>query len=97
MVKRIGGTRRKTRDKLRKNHRTKGKVSITKFLQIFEKGEKVLLKAEPAVQDGMYHPRFHNKAGVVAGTQGDCYKVKIKDFTKEKTLIVHPVHLTKLI
>jgi len=97
MVTRIGGFRRKTRDKLRKSHRAKGKVSITNFLQKFVNGEKVLLKAEPAYQHGMYHPRFHNKAGIVEGTQGNCYKVKIKDFTKEKVLLVHPVHLRKLV
>ncbi len=53
------------------------------------------MKAEPAVQHGMYYPRFHGKHGVVKGKQGNCYIVGIKDKNKAKDLIVHPVHLKK--
>ena len=54
------------------------------------------MKAETAVQGGMYHRRFHGKSGIVKGTQGRCYKVEIKDGDKQKTMIVHPVHLKRL-
>ncbi len=67
MTQRIGGFRRKTRHKLRKNVR----------------------------QKGMYLPRFHGRIGVVKGQRGKCYEVAIKDGSKEKILIVHPVHLKK--
>ena len=96
MVTRIGGFRRKTRSKLRKRKSDRGKISINKYLQKFKVGERVCLKAEPAVQHGMYFPRFHGKHGVVSGMQGKCYTIKIKDKTKEKELIVHPVHLKKV-
>ena len=92
---RIGGFRRKTRHKLKKNIREKGKISLKKYFQKIEVGQKVLLKAEPAVQGGMYFPRFHSKTGVIIGMEGRCYKVQIKDKNKQKTLIVHPVHLKK--
>ena len=95
MVDRVGGFRRKTRYKMQKNVRAKGKISLRKYLQTFEVGDKVQLGAEPAVQKGMYFPRFYGKRGIVSKKVGTCYEVVIKDFTKEKTVVVHPVHLTK--
>lgn len=96
MVTRIGGNRRKTRNKFSKHPRTKGKLSIRNFMQTFEEGDKVGLKADPAISSGLYHPRFHGKVAVVKGKQGWCYNVAIKDGRKEKILIVHPSHLKKL-
>lgn len=93
MVKRIGGFRRKTRRKLAKKENEKGKISITRYLQSFKEGERVCLKAEPAIQRGMYLPRFHGRVGVIKGMRGGCYEVMIRDGNKEKKLIVHPVHL----
>lgn len=95
MVQRIGGFRRKTRGKLSKNFRQKGKISITKYFQTFAIGDKVVLHAEPAIQKGMYFPRFHGKVGKVLKQAGECYHVEIKDITKAKTLIIHPVHLKR--
>ena len=95
MVKRIGGFRRKTRNKLKKPAGKKGKISIRKYFQQFKIGEKIILKAEPAIQKGMYFPRFHSKAGIVKGKKGSCYEIMIKDGRKEKTLIIHPIHLQK--
>jgi ribosomal protein L21E len=96
MVKRIGGFRRKTRHKLSKNVRRKGKISITKFFQKFKAGDKVILNAEPAYQKGMYYPRFHGRSATINKKLGTCYEVSVKDNNKSKNLIVHPVHLKKL-
>jgi len=96
MVKRIGSARRKTRTKLKKTIRKRGKVSITRFLQKFVTDDRVLLNAEPAIQKGMYHPRFHGKVGTIQTTKGKCYIVDIKDKGKKKELIVHPVHLKRM-
>lgn len=93
MAKRIGRFRRKTRHKLKKSIKERGKISIANYLQEFMPGDRVILKAEPAVQNGMYFPRFHGKAGIIKEKQGSCYKVLIKDFTKKKIIIVHPIHL----
>ena len=95
MVKRIGGFRRKTRYKLRKEKRNRGKISMSNYFQSFNTGDKVSLSAEPAVQKGMYHPRFMGKAGIIKGMRGRCYEVSIKDGGKEKMMIVHPVHLRR--
>ena len=93
MSKRMGGFRRKTRHKLKKSPRTKGKVSIRAYLQEFKVGDYVHLSAEPAIQKGMYLPRFHDRTATVIGRQGSCYKVSIEDGGLHKTLIVHPIHL----
>ena len=96
MVKRIGSVRRKTRKKLSKTIRKKGKISISKYFQSFKTGDKVGLKAESAVSKGMYHPRFYGCIGTIKGKKGRCYEVSIKNKNKQKTLIIHPVHLKKL-
>jgi len=91
----MDGFRKRTRNKFKKNYSSKGKVSIKKFLQKLEIGDKVYLNVEPAYQKGMYRPKFMGKVGTIVGSRGQCYQVEIHDFTKKKTLIVHPVHLTK--
>jgi large subunit ribosomal protein L21e len=96
MVDRVGGMRRNTRYKLRKNVRSRGKISIREYLKSFEVGEKVLLKAEPAVQKGMFFPRFYGKVGLVTKRVGSCYEIKINDLGKDKTVVAHPVHLVAL-
>ena len=96
MVKRIGTARTKTRHKLRKSIRRRGKISLTRYFQSFNIGDRVVLTAEPAVQKGMYIPRFYGKSGVVKAKRGKCYEVVIKDNKKEKNLIVHPVHLKRV-
>ena len=96
MVQRIGGFRRKTRYKFRKEKRSRGKISLTKYFQSFDIGDRVYLHLEPAVQKGMYYPRFMGKSGIVKGKRGKCYEVAINDIGKEKMLIVHPVHLKKV-
>jgi len=96
MANRRGSYRRKTRKLMSKHFRERGKISLTKYVAEYKEGEKITLKAEPAVQNGIYHLRFHSKTGVVKGKQGKCYKVEIKDGNKPKELIVHPIHLARL-
>lgn len=96
MVQRIGGNRRKSRAKMRKPVSQRGKISITSYLAKYNDGDRVQLKAEPAIQKGIYHLNFHGKSGIVKGMQGNCYKVYVKDGDKDKCLLVHPVHLAKL-
>ena len=96
MVTRIGGFRRKTKHKLQKSVREKGKISIKRYFQEYKEGDKVILKAEPAIQKGMYHPRFHGYPGLIKEKKGNAYIIVIKDGNKEKDIIVHPVHLKKV-
>jgi large subunit ribosomal protein L21e len=96
MVIRRGGARSKTRHLMRKKKQNKGKLSITRFLQEFNVGDKVNLIAEPGYQAGMFCLRFYGKHAIVQGKRGDCYEVTIKDGGKIKTLISHPIHLRKI-
>ena len=96
MVTRIGGFRRKTRYKFRKEKRRRGKISMTNYFQSFNVGDRVCLHVEPAVQKGMYHPRFMGKNGIIKAKRGRCYEVSIKDMNKGKVVVVHPVHLKRL-
>ncbi|MEK6826630.1 MAG: 50S ribosomal protein L21e [Nanoarchaeota archaeon] len=95
MVKRTGGPRRKTRYKFSKRRNERGKISIRMYLQKFKEGDKVLMKLEPSVHEGPYFRRYHAKVGVVKRKRGSCYEVSIYDGNKEKTLVVHPVHLIR--
>lgn len=93
MANKIGGLKRKSRYKLKKERRQKGKVSVSRFMQVFNTGQKVHLSIEPSIHKGDYHPKYIGKTGVVKGSRGKCYKVTINDKGKEKLLIIHPVHL----
>ncbi len=96
MVTRIGTKQRKTRHKFKRNYRTKGKISISKYLQEFKEGEKVNLKINSNVVKGRFFPRFHGLTGTISGKmKGSCYEVIIKDGGKEKHLFIHPIHLKK--
>jgi large subunit ribosomal protein L21e len=93
MAVNIGGSRRKSRHKLKKERRNKGKISISRFMQSFKAGQKVHLIPESAMHKGDYHTRFIGKTGTVKASRGKCYEVAITDGNKEKLLIVHPIHL----
>lgn len=73
----------------------KGKIRLSHYFQEFKKGERVAVIREHAVQ-----PKFprtlQGRSGVIDGKRGNSYLVKIKDLNKEKTYIIHPVHLRKL-
>jgi large subunit ribosomal protein L21e len=93
MGKRIGGLRRKSKHRLKKSVRRKGKVSVSRFMQSFKAGQKVHLSIEPSVHKGSYHTKFIGKTGVIKGARGRCYEVAVNDKGKEKVIIMHPIHL----
>lgn len=95
MAKQIGSFRRKTRHLFQKKARQKGKISLRRYLQELAVGDRVILVAEPAIQNTLYHRRFHSKVGVVQGKRGSCYEVQIKDKHQEKLIVIHPIHLRK--
>ena len=95
MVQRIGGSRRKTRYKLKKPGRYKGKLRLRRYLEEYKPGDKVILKIDSISQKGVFHPRFIGKTGVISKKTGSCYEVITKDANKEKKLIVHPMHMKR--
>ena len=95
MTSRIGGSRRKSRYRLQKRLRQKGKIGLTKFFAKYQLGDRVILKAEPGYQNGMFYPKFQGATGTVIGETGRCYYVRITDGDKTKTVITHPVHIKR--
>ena len=93
---RVGGSRRKRVGILTKPTRKKGKVSHRSYLQEYNPGDKVALVIEPAVQQGVFHPRFSGRIGTVVEKKGSVYVVKIRDITKQKNILVHPVHMKRV-
>lgn len=96
MTRRKQGFRHKTRSVLSKHTRNRGKIRISRYFATFKDGDRVLLQAEPAVQGGMYHPKFHSHVATVLKKKGACYDVEVKEDGKKKVMTVHPVHLRSL-
>ncbi len=96
MSKRKGGSRAGTRQLFYKKPRTKGKISLTKYFMPYAVGDKAVLSAEPAMQDNLYHQRFHGSIGTIVAKRGNCYELQIQDGGKQKIIIIHPVHMKKV-
>ena len=79
----------------RKNIREHGKIRLSKYFQEFKKDERVAVKRELAVQP-KFPKKLQGRSGVVKGKRGNAYVIKMNDLNKEKTYIIHPVHLRKL-
>jgi len=95
-MKATGGQRSRTRYKLQKKKRNRGKVNINKIIKEFKIGDKVRILQEPAVQRGMPHPRFKNRTGLITKKQGSAYVVEIKDLNKKKLLVSTSIHIQKV-
>jgi large subunit ribosomal protein L21e len=94
MVKKSRGFRSGTRKKLRKKKRRR--TSVTKFLQKFKKGDKVMIVQDPSSQKGMPFPRFKGKTAKIAAARGKSYILELKDGKKSKFVISKPEHLKKI-
>lgn len=94
MAQKSKGMRRKTRKKLSGDGRNRGRIA--KQLQTFEEGDRVRLDIDPAVHEGMPHPRFHARVGTVEERRGDAYVVAVPDGGKEKRFTVNPAHLEEV-
>jgi ribosomal protein L21E len=68
---------------------------LTRYFQRFNEGDQVKLNLESSIPKGKFCTRYNGKVGVVVGSEGECYKVKIKDQKKEKVILVHPIHISK--
>ncbi|MDD2755090.1 MAG: 50S ribosomal protein L21e [Methanothrix sp.] len=88
------GMRKKSRGKLSRTVRAKGKSSVVRAIQEFETGAMVHVIIDPSIHKGMPHPRFHGKTGEVVGTRGRAFVLKVTDGNASKTLITLPEHLT---
>jgi large subunit ribosomal protein L21e len=78
-----------------KRIREKGKIKLSEYLKELNDGDRVCIVEEKSVCSS-FPKRFQGRSGVVASSRGKYKVVKLNDGNKEKTFIVHPVHLKKL-
>jgi len=73
----------------------RGKVHSAKYFQEFKDGDRVSVVCELS-----FNPKFpktlQGRSGIIKGKRGTSYIIKIKDVNREKTYIIHPIHLKRL-
>ena len=79
----------------RKSLRSKGKIKLSKYFQDIEIGDSVSVISELALQP-KFPSKLQGRTGIVEGKRGNSYLIRIKDLNKEKTYIIHPVHLRRI-
>lgn len=75
--------------------RKKGKISLSRYFQKLEKGQRVAVIPEASLIFP-FPLRFRGMIGVVEAKKGASYIVKVKDGKSTKRLILRPIHLKKL-
>ncbi|MBI1973669.1 50S ribosomal protein L21e [Candidatus Micrarchaeota archaeon] len=85
--------RSKTRKRFRKDQDERRMDSVNVMMQQFAVGDRVHVHVNPSIHSAMPFRRFDGKTGVVLGSQGGCFRVRIPDMRAEKEIIVHPAHL----
>jgi large subunit ribosomal protein L21e len=93
MVKTSKGFRARTRGVLTKDVREKGLPPVTRYLQTFEVGQRVVVRLEASDPHGMPHPRYQGRTATVEARVGRAYRIVFRDGGKEKRLTANPVHL----
>jgi large subunit ribosomal protein L21e len=73
--------------------RERGKTGLSKLLQQYNPGDRVLVKLNPSIHKGMPHRRFHGKVGIIESTRGQAYIVNVTQGKAVKEIIVRPEHL----
>jgi len=81
--------------KKRKQMGTRGKIKLSQYFQEFKIGDRVTVIRELALEP-KFPSQIQGRSGVIETKRGNSYLVKIKDLNKDKTYIIHPVHLRKL-
>jgi|SRR5580658_7802128 large subunit ribosomal protein L21e len=95
MVKSSKGSRSRTRGVMTKSARTRGVLPVTRHLQHFEPGDRVILRLEPSWHKGQPHPRYQGRVCIVVAKVGRAYRLEFLDGHKHKELIALPIHLLR--
>ncbi len=78
-----------------KKQNQKGIIKLSEYFKKLEKGDRVAIKRDLGV-NASFPKRINGKTGIVEGIRGKAYIVRIKEYTKEKSFIIPPIHLKKL-
>ncbi|MCI4318102.1 MAG: 50S ribosomal protein L21e [Thermoplasmata archaeon] len=93
MVKSSKGFRSRSRGTFTKDPRDRGLPPITRFLQEFAIGDRVIVRLEASDPHGQPHPRYQGRVCTVVAKVGRAYKLNFVDGHKPKQLIATPIHL----
>ena|ERR1700686_5401213 len=93
MVKSSKGFRSRSRGTFTKEARDRGLPPITRFLQEFAVGDRVIVRLEASDPHGQPHPRYQGRVCIVLAKVGRAYKLSFIDGGKPKQLIATPIHL----
>ena len=88
------GYQMNTRALLKRNPRERGKTTLSKILQSYNEGDKVVVKIDSSMHKGMPHRRFHGRVGIVSAKRGRSYVIHVTQGDATKEIIVRPEHLT---
>jgi len=91
MVQKSKGPRKRTRNLLK--IKVREKIAITRYLQEFKIGSKVVLRPTSSSHKGMPFKRFIGKTGTITDKKGKSYIIKIRNGKKEKIVIARPEHI----
>ena len=78
-----------------KRVRTRGKIKFSEYFKEFSTGERVAVVSELSMMP-KFPKTLQGRSGVVAGKRGTNYIIKLNDNNREKTYIIHPIHLRRL-
>ena len=78
-----------------KRIREKGKVKLSDYFRKFSDGDRVSIVREKGITSS-FPKRLQGRSGIVFGSRGNYKLIKLNDGNKEKTFIIHPVHLKKI-
>jgi large subunit ribosomal protein L21e len=68
-------------------------MRLSKLLQEYQPGNRVVIKIDSSVHKGMPHKRFHGKIGTILNKRGRSYVVSVSQGEAVKEIIVRPEHL----
>jgi len=89
MVKRSLG---KMSKRTRKLGASAKKLTPARLVVSYIVGDRVAITPNPRY-DGMPHPRYRGKTGIITKLRGKAYEVEIKDINATKTLVCSSMHL----
>lgn len=93
MVHRSKGYRRGTRNILSLSPRARGMRGLSRLLQEYEPGQKVVIDLAANTVKGMPHRRYQGRVATVVEKRGRAYVVKIPIGGTVRTIISRPEHL----
>jgi len=87
------GYRKKSRRLFSRKPREHGKLGLSRLLQKYEPGDKVVINIDSSIHKGMPHRRYQGRVGVVRSKRGRSYEVSVTLGDAVKEIVVRPEHL----